>query len=67
MQTMPRSVAAIATGDETAVTRIRQHSANVVVNSLTVGTSASDIILNSVSITSGQTVITAPSTITHSA
>jgi hypothetical protein len=69
MASMPRSVAAVLAGTNTAaVARIKDISANVVVNSLTVGTSASDIILNSVSITNGQTVsITAPSTITHSA
>ncbi len=51
-----------------AVARIKSSAAAVIINNLSVGTSASDIILNSTSITSGQTVsITGTNTITHSA
>ena len=65
LQSVPRSVTAGATGTA-AVARIKDSSANVVVNSLTVGTSATDIVLNSTSITSGQTVSLTAGTITHS-
>lgn len=66
MLSTPRSVAAANTGTA-AVARIKDSSANVIVNNLTVGTSASDIVLNSTSITSGQTVSLTAGTITHSA
>jgi hypothetical protein len=62
----PRSVNAGASGTA-AVARIKDSSLNVIVNNLTVGTSAADIILNSVSITSGQSVSITAGTITHSA
>jgi hypothetical protein len=39
----------------------------VIVNNLTVGTSASDVVLNSLSITNGQTVTISSGTITHAA
>lgn len=69
MASMPRSATASATGTA-AVARIKDSAGNVIVNNLSVGTSATDIILNSTSITSGQTVTlpTSPaSTITHAA
>ena len=50
-----------------AVARIKDSSANVVINNLSVGTSATDIVLNSTSITSGQTVSITAGSITHSA
>jgi len=64
----PLSATASATGTA-ALAEIRNQAGTVVVTGLTVGTSATDIILNSVSITSGQTVTVTgspPSTITHS-
>jgi hypothetical protein len=48
------------------VARIKDGGGTVKVNNLSVGTSASDINLNSTSITSGQTVTLTSGTITHS-
>lgn len=64
----PISGTAVANGTA-AVARIKDGgTTNVVVNSLTVGTSASDIILNNTTIATGQTVsLTGVNTITHSA
>jgi hypothetical protein len=59
------TVAASATGTA-ALAEFRNNAGTTVVSGLTVGTSASDIILNSVSITSGQTVTVTAGTITHS-
>jgi len=65
MLSPPKSNTASGTGTA-AVARIKDGgTTNVVVNNLTVGTSASDIILNSTSITSGQTVTLTAGTITH--
>jgi hypothetical protein len=67
LQGTPLSATATATGTA-ALAEIRNNAGTMVVSGLTVGTTAADIILNSTSITSTQTVtITAPSTITHSA
>jgi len=60
----PKSGVASATG-AAANARIKDGSGNVQVSGLTVGTSGSDIILNSTSITSGQTVTLTSATITH--
>jgi hypothetical protein len=54
------------TNGTAAIARIRDGSANIVVSGLTVGTSSSDIILNSTSILIGQTVSLNSATITHS-
>ena len=63
--TMPQSdTSADATGTAAAA-RIRDSDANDVVTGLTVGTSGADINLDSVSITSGQTVTLSSATITH--
>jgi hypothetical protein len=48
-----------------AAARIRDSDANDVITGLTVGTSGTDIILDSVSITAGQTVTITLGTITH--
>jgi hypothetical protein len=57
MAGLPKSGTASLAGTNTAaVARIKEGGGTVVVNNLTVGTSASDIILNSTSITNGQTV-----------
>lgn len=67
MSGVPKSGVASGTGTA-AVARMKDGGAtNVVINNLTVGTSGSDINLNSVSITSGQTVTLTSGTITHSA
>lgn len=55
-----------ATGTAAAA-RIRDSNALDVITGLTVGTSAADIILDSVSITAGQTVTLNSATITHAA
>lgn len=62
----PKSVTAGATGTAAAA-RIRTGGAVDIVTGLTVGTSGSDINLNSTSITSGQTVTINSATITHAA
>jgi hypothetical protein len=65
MQGVPKSGTASAT-NTAAAARIKDGSGTVVVSGLTVGTSAADIILNSTSITNGQTVTITAGTITHS-
>jgi hypothetical protein len=67
MASMPRSATASLAGTNTAAAaRIKEGGGTTVVDGLTVGTSGSDINLNSTSITQGQTVsITATSKITH--
>jgi hypothetical protein len=60
----PLSATASATGTA-AKAEIRDNSGNVIVGGLTVGTSASDIIIGSTSISSGQTVTVTSGTITH--
>lgn len=62
---VPKSGTASGTGTA-AVARIKEGGGTTIVNNLTVGTSATDIILNSTSITSGQTVTISAGTITHS-
>ncbi len=64
----PKSgVASLAGTNTAAVARIKDGGATTKVNNLSVGTSASDINLNSVSITQGQTVTLSSGTITHAA
>jgi len=58
----------IATGNGTAaVARIKDGGGTTKVNNLSVGTGGTDVILNSTSIASGQTVTLTAATITHSA
>lgn len=64
LQGVPKSGTASGTGTA-AVARIKEGGGTTIVNSLTVGTSAADIILNSTSITTGQTVTISSGTITH--
>jgi hypothetical protein len=66
LQGVPKSAAATGTGTAAAA-RIRDGGSNDIVTGLTVGTSASDIILSSTSITTGQTVSITAGTIKHSA
>lgn len=61
---VPLSATASATGTA-AKAELRNNAGTVIVSGLTVGTSAADIILDSVSITSGQTVTINSGTITH--
>lgn len=58
------SATAAATGTAAEAT-LTDSDDNVVVSGLTVGTSGTNIVLDSVSITSGQTVTIATGTITH--
>jgi hypothetical protein len=60
----PKSATATGTGTAAAA-RIRTSADVDVVTGLTVGLSASDIILDSVNITSGQTVSVTSATLTH--
>ena len=60
----PKSGVAGATGTAAAA-RIKDGGGNIIVSGLTVGTSGSDINLNSTSISSGQTVTLSSATITH--
>lgn len=62
---VPLSNNASATGTA-ALAEFRNNAGTVIVSGLTVGTSSTDIILNSVSITSGQAVTVTAGTITHS-
>jgi predicted RNA methylase len=57
-------ISANATGTA-AEARIKDSNGTVVISGLTVGTSGTDIILDSVSITTGQTVTLTTGTITH--
>lgn len=61
---MPKSAVASATGTA-AKAELRDSTDAVVVSGLTVGTSATDIIINSTAISSGQTVQINSGTITH--
>lgn len=61
---VPLSVAASATGTA-ALAELRNDAGTVIISGLTVGTSGTDIIISSVSITSGQTVQVTAGTITH--
>lgn len=62
---LPLSQNASATGTA-AKAEFRTNGGSTIVDGLTVGTSATDIILNSTSITSGQNVSVTAGTITHS-
>lgn len=61
---VPLSIAASATGTA-AKAELRNNAGTTVVSGLTVGTSATDVILTSTSVTSGQTVTITSGTITH--
>lgn len=62
----PLQTTASATGTA-ALAELRDSNDNTVCSGLTVGTSGTDIIINSTAITSGQTVQLTSGTITHSA
>lgn len=61
---VPLSVAASATGTA-ALAEFRNNAGTTVISGLTVGTSATDVIIGSTSITSGETVTCTACTITH--
>jgi hypothetical protein len=61
---VPISVTASATGTA-ALAELRNNAGTVIVSGLTVGTSATDIIISTTSITSGQTVQLTSGVITH--
>ena len=63
---MPKSGVATGTGTA-ALARIKTGGGVVVVNNLSVGVTGSDINLNSVAISSGQTISLTSATITHAA
>lgn len=58
------SVTASATGTA-ALAEVRNNAGTAIITGLTVGTSSADVILNSVAISSGQTVTISSATITH--
>jgi len=64
MHGLPLSATASASGTA-AKAEIRDNSGTVIVSGLTVGTSGTDIIIDSVSIVSGETVSVTAATITH--
>ena len=64
MSGFPKSATASASGTAAAA-RIRDSNGNDVITGLTVGTSGSDINLDSTSISSGQTVTINSATLTH--
>lgn len=64
---VPKSDTSADNTGTAAVARIKDGGGTTIVNSLSVGTSATDIILNSVSVTAGQTVTLTAGTITHAA
>lgn len=63
--TTPRSDTSADASGTAAAARIRDSDNNDIVTGLTVGTSGTDIVLDSVSITAGQTVTINSATITH--
>jgi hypothetical protein len=63
---VPKSGTATGTGTAAAARIKDGGGSTIVISGLTVGTSASDIILNSTSITTGQTVTITSGIITHS-
>lgn len=60
----PLTATASGTGTA-ALAELRDNSGNVIVSGLTVGTSATDIIINATAISSGQSVTLSSGTITH--
>lgn len=63
--TMPHSDTSADASGTAAAARIKDSDGNIIVSGLTVGTSATNIVLDSVSITAGQTVTLTAATITH--
>jgi hypothetical protein len=65
--TMPQSDSSADDTGTAAAARIRDSDDNDVITGLTVGTGSEDVVLDSVSITAGQTVTISSATITHAA
>lgn len=63
--TMPHSDTSADNTGTAAAARIKDSAGNVIVSGLTVGLSAANVILDSLSITAGQTVTINSATITH--
>lgn len=63
----PRSDASAANSGNAAEARICDGNGSAMITGLTVGTSGTDVVLDSVSITAGQTVTLNSATITHAA
>jgi len=63
--TMPHSDTSADNTGTAAAARIKDSDGNIVVSGLTVGLSAANVILDSLSITAGQTVTITAATITH--
>jgi hypothetical protein len=63
--TMPQSDTSADADGTAAAARIRDSDNNDVITGLTVGTGSEDIVLDSVSITTGQTVTISSATLTH--
>ena len=66
MAGVPKSGVVAITGTA-AVARIKDGGGNVIVNNLTVGTSATDIVIVSTALTASQSVTITAGTITHTA
>lgn len=64
---VPRSDTSANNTGTAALARIQDGGGTTIVDNLSVGTAATDIILNSTSITAGQTVTVTAGTITHAA
>ena len=63
--TMPKSDTSADNTGTAAAARIKDSDGNIVVSGLTVGTSGTNVVLDSTSITSGQTVTLSSATLTH--
>ena len=61
---VPISGTAAATGTA-AIARLKDSNGNIIISGLTVGTTASDIIVNSTTINTGDPLIMTSGTITH--
>lgn len=61
----PRSDTSADNSGTAAAARFKDSAGNVVISGLTVGTSGTDIVLDSVSITAGQTITLNSASITH--
>jgi hypothetical protein len=64
LQGVPLSIAAAA-GGTANLAEIRNNAGTTILSGLTVATSAADVIVNTVTVTSGQTVTATAGTITH--
>lgn len=63
--TMPRSDTSADASGTAGEARIKDSNGNIIISGLTVGTSGTDIVMNSTAISAGQTVTINSATITH--